>query len=362
MEYRLNGKRPGAFTLVELLVVIGIIALLISVLLPALSKARRAANTAKCSANLHAIGIGIANYVVEYSGSLPAAYTYVGMTLNGGVGGVDEQPQSATKGYVHWSSFIYSAAASEQKFATGPGNIGIVSSNVGPYANVGSWSMFTCPELDSGGLPPTDPAPGNFNTWMPNVEAQGWVDYQAPRLAYTLNEALCPRNKFIPGEMGNQGGSFEHYVKAGSVSYPSQVILATELNDSPGACVAPSDIGTGGTNVIKSHRPVNGYVDLGGNNLAALAGMTVPIRNNFSANNTITPNPSGSGFSPLSTLDFVGRNHGTKTIDATGWDTRKTNFLYLDGHVETKGIRETKSPWQWGLAAYSLTPDTSINK
>jgi prepilin-type N-terminal cleavage/methylation domain-containing protein len=64
-------RRRSGFTLIELLVVVAIIALLISILLPSLARARDQAKKTACASNLHQIGIALTTYAAEFDNNLP---------------------------------------------------------------------------------------------------------------------------------------------------------------------------------------------------------------------------------------------------------------------------------------------------
>ena len=85
--------RRSGFTLVELLVVIGIIAVLIGILLPSLSRARQQARTVQCAASLKQFGAAQMLYVAECKGWCVPIKSATDNALKG---------QYGTVGYIRW--------------------------------------------------------------------------------------------------------------------------------------------------------------------------------------------------------------------------------------------------------------------
>ena len=312
-----RGPTPKAFSVVELLVAIGIIGVLMAILLPTVMGARRSANTIGCSSNLRSIGEGMTLYLAQNLSTFPPAYLYIGHKIANGV----QTPTSPSAGYIHWSSYLYGAGTVGQK-------------------------AFQCPSMKLGGLPPTNTPPDNRDPGQ-NCPSQTVVDEQAPRLAYTVNEVLCPRNKFVAPSFG--GTRVYRFVKVTEVANTSGTILGTEMIDN--AQAISYDDGTSGW--IMSHRPLPPFIGLNGN----LDFYTIPVGTGFRPTTAadLDADPNSTGTASQTRLDLVGRNHGSKK----GYpDQRLSNFLYVDGHVETKTVYDTVQPtFEWGAKFYSLVPN-----
>ncbi|MCS7034163.1 MAG: prepilin-type N-terminal cleavage/methylation domain-containing protein [Phycisphaerae bacterium] len=104
MDARRIGRR--AFTLVELLVVIGIIAILIGILLPALSRAREQANLTTCAANLRTLGQLFENYKAEWKQSYPYSLILQNVPASGGGSVGDGGSSPADRGVFVWWSVL----------------------------------------------------------------------------------------------------------------------------------------------------------------------------------------------------------------------------------------------------------------
>src|SRR3954463_10528053 len=129
-------RRPQAFTLVELLVVIGIIAMLIAILMPALGKARRQARTAQCSSNQRQLGVAYQMYLSSFKNrGFPYAQTYDLFWMS------VIKPYHGNNAPVRWcpEASELSGGWGSTARAWGPTGSGFINEHSGSYAINGWW-------------------------------------------------------------------------------------------------------------------------------------------------------------------------------------------------------------------------------
>ncbi len=126
-------KAPKSFTLIELLVVIALIAILASMLLPALSKARAAAQSAKCINNLKQLALAYVLYADDHDGSLRSGKAILSN------GALDARPVTPT--YLNYEGYTDDPATF---CPSGPARTNLTTDgkNVREYVNSGKENTY----------------------------------------------------------------------------------------------------------------------------------------------------------------------------------------------------------------------------
>ncbi|MGD9110593.1 MAG: type II secretion system protein [Phycisphaerales bacterium] len=347
----LSKQTRRAFTLVELLVVISIIALLLGILMPSLSKARQASYAIKCAANIKNAGVAMDAYVAKSNGYYPASYLYC-LERGKPHWRIDSQSSSyQANGYIHWSHHLFSGGQCNKE-------------------------AFECPAIRHKGIPRTNPG-ANIEDWEdgqldmqgspgPNPNLQ---DFQAARMALAGNGAIIIRNKFRESYSSNFR-RFNRFVNSAQIKGPGRVILATEFNKNWKAIAKGGSSHHSSGVTVKSHRPITAFhsQDQGADVYRADpylgfrygdTGRTFGIISIDSVNNSAIEKVP---------LNAVGRHHsGTyKGSIKTGMTKRQlggtANFLYCDGHIERKHVLETVENAEWGKRFYGITGKNSVLK
>jgi prepilin-type processing-associated H-X9-DG protein len=189
---RSTARKLLAFTLVELLVVIGIIALLISILLPVLNKVRDEANTVACSAQLRSIMQGVMIYASQNHGSMP--YTYALNLATNGAPTPGQVPLSGS-GYswydrFSWTTLVNYTFTHDKRSGLWPAGANAPTNNA-IYQFPQFTKVWTCPSVASDGSVHVD-STQNFSCYVSNPVIM-------PNQSYEITPSVLPNFGAIAG-------------------------------------------------------------------------------------------------------------------------------------------------------------------